>query len=449
MNILYFKEEHPYSEIFLSEKIDSVGYLLDEGILSITNSPNKEEERFYKFSYVGFIFDNLHDHVRILAVLPKYLDFEKMSPHAKKNSSILLVKVFSKYAKDSVQHDKWDELNLLSENSQFNIFSISEYLVRDFLEYGLYRKEAKTWEINGHGEIDWTRTVTVENALVSNEQAIYPYLHTHSRETDENNKVRAIHHSCINKAVTALSALDIFEVFDFSIPFIPEAKHSIFSKDQQASIIARELSNTFSDRNIHLLKALLYFISNTSTTSKKDIALYGTKKFHTVWEAAVSSIFNDEYVYYKHIIPKPKWIHCDTGEETARETLQPDTLRMIGKNFYIVDSKYYKIPFDNNGKVVNSIPGISDIGKQYLYAKAFNQVKRNKSIHNCFLFPADKDSIKHFGIVEFALFPELDDIHLIAFPAKKLFEYYINSKTLSDTEIEKILQKPIKKKKDT
>ena len=429
MDILYPIEEHWYTYEDIKAFTGNLESLQSSNIV-------KKKDNLYKFVYVGVIVDKSENSTSIIIVLPKYLDSVIMTEDEKKNYANLLVQIFRKYAKDSLNNENLDDLDYLSEDTQFSLFAVIDYLINDYLQYGLYSNNLEAHEYNGNGLIDWRKTISEEYVLITNRQAIYTDFHTSVDENDENDYIRLLHKNIIYKCFEFLQEISFLDFFEYPSLYISQAKSLIQDIDYQVRAIEIEMRNVFSDRKIHLLKAMKYFLKEQSTLNPNDMILYGTSSFYYVWEDAVSHALDNQYDIFKHYIPSPQWTERITGVATTVKSLIPDTIRQVGSDMFLVDAKYYKDPFNADGSLRKGHPGIGDISKQYLYVDALRKVPAlsTYTYHNSFVMPSVEENITNIGEIEFDLFPA-PNIQIILFPAKRLFAMYISGTVLTEIEI--------------
>lgn len=429
MRILYPIEEHDYTLDEMKGFTGNVGDLQDRNIVKKTSD-------LYKFDYVGIIVDKVQDNTNILIVLPKYLENIVLSNDEEKEYAKLLMQVFRRYAKDTLNKDNLDDLDYLSENTQFNLLAIIDYLINDYIENGLYSNNLETHEYNGNGLIDWNKTIQDEFALITNRRVIYTDFHTMIDEDDVEDYIRILHQNILFQCFSFLEEISFLDLLEYPSLYIKKAELLIKDIEYQIRAIDIEIRNVFSDRKINLLKAMKYFLQEESRLESNNLFLYGTRSFAHIWEKSISCVFNNQIDLFKDLLPSPQWTKRESYRVMPSRTLKPDTVRQINNDFFVVDAKYYKFPFTEESKLSTGNPGLGDISKQFLYVEAFRTISTLGSCiyHNSFVLPTADSVVSNIGEINFYLFPN-DKIELIVFPAKRLFEMYVSRTILTDVEI--------------
>ncbi|MGL5901948.1 MAG: LlaJI family restriction endonuclease, partial [Cetobacterium sp.] len=128
-------------------------------------------------------------------------------------------------------------------------------------------------------------------------------------------------------------------------------------------------------------------------------------------------------------IPKPIWRSTNGEKDNYSTTFVPDIVFEKGNDLHIYDAKYYETDFDEKGKLKNSIPGIGDISKQFLYEESYRAYYEKADIkksryYNAFLFPTEKIQHSYIGEVSFEIFPG-KKIELLKLSTEKMYEYYL------------------------
>ena len=429
MRILYPIEEYGYTIDEIKEFTDNVSDLQDRNII-------KKIADLYKFDYVGVIVDKVQNNTNILIVLPKYLENTELADNEKKDYAKLLLQVFRRYAKDSLNKDNLDDLDYLSENTQFNLLAIIDYLINDYIENGLYSNNLETHEYNGNGLIDWNKTIQDEFALITNRQVIYTDFHTIIDEDDEEDYIRTLHQNILYQSFAFLEEISFLNILEYPSLYIKQVKLIVQDIKYQVHAIDIEMRNVFSDRKINLLKAMKYFLQEESRLVSNTLFLYGTTSFKYIWEKSISCALGNQIDLFRDFLPSPQWTQRESYRIMPSSKLRPDTVRRINNDFFVVDAKYYRFPFTEEGQLNTGNPGLGDISKQFLYVEAFktNPTLRTCVYHNSFLIPTSNDTVSNIGEINFALFPH-NKIQLILFPAKRLFEMYVSRTVLTDREI--------------
>ncbi|WP_294705258.1 LlaJI family restriction endonuclease [uncultured Fusobacterium sp.] len=426
MEKLYFKEfqKIDLNSIFgdFSEN-NEVKYLLENKIIILLN------DREGIFAFVGMIA--LKD--KVIIVFPKYKKILKESrkeTFENQKYTTLLFEVLEKYSQSSLIRTYLNEKSHLSDEKIFNLFSLYKELVEDYIEYGLYERESGVQELCGDGEIDWERTVNELEGIVS-KNIVYLNYYTNEDENEKENQIKNIQKYLLIKAVKYFKKLDFIKNLQIELDFFMEEK--IDKLEDNVQKIDMELMNVFSERKIELLRLLKGILEEEKHFFMEGIVLYGTKNFYNVWEVVCQEVFGNDK-NYKNRIPKPKWIEYKSNTITEVSTLIPDITYLRKNKFYILDAKYYSIEFNDEGHLISGAPGVSDIGKQFLYEKSLEKSLENKDIYNAFIYPSQEIDNKLVGIIKFDIFKE-KEIKVIRLNSEKIYKAYLKNEILDIEEI--------------
>ncbi|RYY32743.1 MAG: LlaJI family restriction endonuclease, partial [Sphingobacteriaceae bacterium] len=164
---------------------------------------------------------------------------------------------------------------------------------------------------------------------------------------------------------------------------------SIGDYEDLLTILHKQLNISYIDREVHLLKSLVYLIKKRAGCLEDDLSLYGTKNFAGVWESICKNVINSTFEV-NNIFPNPEW-NILGSQYKSKGTLIPDIiLEDENGKVYLFDAKYYSLKYIGN---IAGEPGYKDIIKQFQYQQHIEE-KRKECISNAFLFPLnDKDFI--------------------------------------------------------
>jgi hypothetical protein len=177
---------------------------------------------------------------------------------------------------------------------------------------------------------------------------------------------------------------------DFNLMLMPPPSGDLTS---QLTYLDRELSLSYSDRDINLISALRRYLERS--VGKDDSLLVGTLNFHHVWEAMIDQCL-PSVISVNNKLPVP-FYRCDENYiPVAQKGQRTDTVikNEDGTHMAVVDAKYYR------AQDPSSAPGWPDIVKQLFYKTAVESVvpKTTKvSLH--FVFPGYKQTLDsaHIG----------------------------------------------------
>jgi hypothetical protein len=424
-DILYYIEEKDYKIIDVENYLSNEVFekLKKERIIRVF----KDDLTSCKFSFVGMLSIS----GSILIVLPKYLTYSNLSSSNKIIEARLVLQVLRKYAKKTKREEDLNYLSLNSEDSYFNMIAISDYLINDYLEYGIYFDEVDELDFNGTGEINWVMTIEKEPAYFSNNQVIYLNYMTETSESDENTYVSQLHKLVLNECIEFMKKLEFLELFNCPNILFQVHENLLGDIDFKIKKLNDKLSKSFSQRDVGLIKTLLLFLENSALSITKDIqSLYGIKNFEHTWENVTSDVIGNDYKRLEKYIPKPVWEKKNPRPryQAQKATLKPDILKIIDNKLFIFDAKYYK-PIFEDGELNDGHPGVGDISKQYLYEQAFKKTRYNP-IHNFFLIPCYLEKTDIVGKVIFPLFDDTEygDIFLVNLNTNIIFNLYLDDK---------------------
>lgn len=433
----YFQEFRRYEKkeidiIFKDEERDrNISELFENNILKLESSNLKT---YYYFNYVGIICFN----ESICVVLPKYLEEKQVI--AEKNSSERpitkkIIEVFKTYTKGNRDETYFSTVGDSEENNVVNKFAIYDFLIQDYIEYGLYESQKNIYELNGEGEIDWEKTVNeCESYLTRKKSPFYFDYYTHEIESDNENYIKMLHKHYLNVSSEYFERISFlgldYPVLNFQV------EEDLGNLEFQIFKLYKELQGEFSERKIRLLKNLIILLESETHETDKTFSFYGTTSFYNVWEKACGEVLGNQYEEYKNHISKPKWTD-KLGRSFEKDTLIPDILVLRDNTFYIFDAKYYNTDISDR----KGLQGIESITKQYLYELAFREHPKlkGKRRKNIFLTPSNENEIEYNGKVEIDFLKNigdisLHDIQLYKLPANLIFEKYVNKIQFTENE---------------
>ena len=402
----------------------------------------------YLFKYVGIIIFQEW----VIKCYPKYID----------NLDNIIEKL--KVVLQVIRKDKENQNKLFlldeSDTDSNNRLSLMMGMLDDYYENGIYTNDTNIREINGTGEIDWSRTVDYMIPIISNGSPIYVELYTRKRIINDYDYFRRLHACILTVCSNELENLDLVDLLNVTTAELSEECIEDFGdSDYILYRIQNERSVQFNTRKILVLDYMELFIKQYYATKNQNaMELFGTNSFHTVWEDVCAYVLDSQlkrpimeldipnglqerYKAYKNlldIIEKPKW-----GKEKvkASKTYRPDLISLRKHDneidFIILDAKYYTVVIENNH--VKGQPGVADIGKQFGYEiayKKFLKAHNITSVKNCFLMPTDCDIvITDQGDVSFDMYEDLGlaRLQVRLLPAMVIYKKYLSG-SLYDIE---------------
>jgi len=331
------------------------------------------------FQYVGVISFGSD----LICVLPKYFKGRETIPQEEKKLFKTIIKVLKKVGKSEILPDA----KFLKNSKQvFSEIALADTILKTYVEDGIYEKKQDVSAVNLTGEINWDKTISTMDPIISRNQPIYHDTYNFSRVTEEFNVISEIHKWAVNYSIKKYS-----DILDYSISYTEDSQSLIQLGELEhlLRVIEKELRITYLDRDITLLENLRRILTKASGQEHKKLNIFGTGYFQTVWEHVCAVSFKNKFEQFSSRIPKPFWNNLE-GYGVFKQTLIPDviTLNDDESSFFIMDAKYYNYRINNDTPFsISGNPGIGDVSKQLLYEKALAEVEVKKK-YNCFLFPS-------------------------------------------------------------
>lgn len=474
MKSCFIKELKRYSIVDLQKKlrIDSneltnvLRRLRQYGILKVVNNKKEELDRndllededlvtgvedsadfLYVFNFVGvFIASNI-----VFKCYPKYIQSSEYDSHLQK-----VINVLEKY---NSENQIIPFINDIETVTSYNLLSIMVFLIKDYLENGVYQKQESILELNGNGDINWDKTINETFTLLKNNRPFYPDLITKKNQLNEHDYFKRLHQTIVTKCSETMSETGLLDLF--SLDKIEDSEEMIFDFGDLDYILyelEKEMSIQYNTRRLFLLKLMHAFISESGSFEKSDgVHIFGTSNYKHVWETICQTTLDDdlkkpigELVLPKEldssydnsndtllsIIEKPCWnIESDSENAIKRlfpqGTFIPDCVKIVGNCLYIYDAKYY-VPKIGE-KNITGQPGIEDVSKQFLYQlvyKKFMEEHEIEKVSNYFLMPSEV-KCENRVYVSMDLFNDisLNNLEVKFLVADEIYNAYLEGKT--------------------
>ncbi|MEC3881921.1 LlaJI family restriction endonuclease [Parapedobacter sp. 10938] len=351
-----FEQEVSYP---VEEIEDLLGALYEEFLIQRFISIKQSVARF---SYVGIA----SNHDRVICILPKHLHRQLREDAEYVTQARLLINILKTYERRI--HTSIDSVDFFSSSKtsdNTNEIAIADFLLKDFVQYGIWVMDQHTVTSGGKGEVLWDHTIERTEPLINKAPIYYDTHHLHS-EVVADSLVSQIHRWAV---AYSMHRYGLLLDFDLSLP--PEFNLWVTDFGANEFLLATlegQLRVTYADRELRLLRALMELIQITNDYTNDEFSIYGHNSFEHVWEDAIGFCFGNEYKHYEQYLSKPIWENDRLKAE--RHTLRPDVLRWlphpIKPILLIIDAKYYLIKFDEEEGLTNN-PGVGDIVKQYFY----------------------------------------------------------------------------------
>lgn len=456
-HIEYIKELSRFDNSELVSELEST---------NILKYDSKNEKHY--FQYVGLI--GLRDG-RILSILPKCISEDILND---KNECIQYTKNILN-AIEKYNHKRFDNtftynLDIEKEEKNFNLFALYDFLIVDYLEYGLYRETKEVYEENGDSEIDWEHTLEVETGYITKKkQPVYLNYHNITTIDNNNNLIQEVHKFLLNRASSYFQEIPFFMDSKPILDFYCKIDIGVENQDKIIYLIEKVLRRTFNQRKIRLLNLLLLILRKNLHSQQNGINLYGITNFHSVWEDMCKVLFDNSYLdgsKYKEVIRElttPQYIlNKDLQGKKEGNPLIPDVVTKYKDTFFVIDAKYYNISIqssENDDEITNDIeindnentqldklqgflPGTYDVLKQIIYMKSFKEREEELGIfnlkkRNLFIIPGIKSD--YIGKIRMGLFLE-EDIELWLMDIKQGLELYLKN-NINKALLDKIIER--------
>ena len=446
--MILLKELKSYSEEKLINKFEIENNDYFQEIIKILNDKKVLKYNYkgeIQFVYVGIIIIK----GKVIFIFPKYIECKNEANERE------VIKQFIKLFNDFSQREKLDKNNLNrfsfeQETLEDNLISIILFLLDDYIENNIYVNKVNSFELNGDGEINWDKTISLIEPISINNQWLYSDLITNRSIIDTNRYITRLHGTVINECMAFLTNTGLNSILTYNIDNIENSLESLDEVDRIDKEIENEIMIQFDDRKKRVLQAIKAYLSKKSDIGEVSLLLYGTRNFKWVWEVICAYVFDNEFInndnsdkYSIYGIECPKWyidnsynleIYDSNEYEMQKNRLTPDILKVVvheGKrSLLILDAKYYNLRVEHGNLKGN--PGINDITKQYLYHTALKKYIDKNNINNVinvFLFPSElKTYIQGKVVLDFMKQFSPININLIQLNASEVINMYCSYK---------------------
>lgn len=248
-------------------------------------------------------------------------------------------------------------------------------LLDDWMRHGEYRTDERLFRRDSRGRINWKRTISQLGPLYLENTPFYSEHIVQKRVPDTENFVRRIHHWAVHKSDRFFGWL-VSEHGTVAPELIGLGDKGPGTKKECLRALTSALQKTFSDRKISLLKYLIEFVRESPEDDGKGGVVYGTRNFHHLWEEVCRSVLKSDSEDVKGILPQPRYV----GLRGSNPSQRPDIVLVSPQHLVVLDAKYYDTTI--------SLPGWSDLIKQFLYANTLEEVAAGKAVTNFLVFPS-------------------------------------------------------------
>lgn len=345
---------------------------------------------------------------RSFQILPKIFPEPSVSPASTMRQ---VIRALRRYARWQPQYrEEAPFLDPASNLTDLNALALADWLIRDYLHSGIYRRLRDREEVGGQGQVSWRRTIERTVPVLSSGRPIYVDTITRSAARDRDHFVSRLHRHIVESAAHWFGYLLGYGTFNLDHePF--EAFSELPALPLCQSKIRLEMRDAYSDRTMQLLPMLLAWLTAIENAEAADLALYGTNSFYDVWEKACAFALGNEREKWQAHIPRPTWTSED-GHIRAADTFEPDIVTRISdgadEHLLIADAKYYRLSMPPN---LQGQPGVNDVAKQLWYQRCLTDVAHARGLaktFNIFVVPGPENEQGFWsdGKVELAGLPE-------------------------------------------
>lgn len=261
-----------------------------------------------------------------------------------------------------------------------SLLSLAVTLFDDYQANGLYVRRCRHHTIN-QGKTNWPRTVSRHTPFPSAMAPVYLELES-SRTRYVSDCETARIHAAVLRNIQEKFGILLYGETVLSDEILEKMPPPAGGKEAQLAYLNRELSISYSERDITLINSLKRYI-DSSQGSDEDSLIIGTRHFHSVWEVMLDNALSGER-NFNSTLPVPYYLKDGHFHEVAEKGQRTDTVlrNHDGTRYAVVDAKYY------TASAPKDAPGWPDLVKQFFYQKAVKSVTGNDTVVTThFVFP--------------------------------------------------------------
>lgn len=367
----------------------------------------------FKFNITGILIVGTTP----VVVFPKNYSIPDTYDSKRVEASVLL-RVLLRYQFEHPSRLEEQDLFLGNDENHNSRIISAIFLIEDYQKYGYLNRKVDLSSAYRTGYIDWPATINKTFPYISHKRPVYLSPIMRSAVIDPSNIIRSIHKFVIADCtrlwgwILGCSPIDHLDPLPCSL-------------SEAISILEMELTRTFVQRDVNVIKNMIEYLSYTTGENRShNLEILATPYFYWVWEAICGYIFDNQYGSLKSIIPQPVW---ESKAIKANITQRPDILFVENNDFYILDAKYYNYHL--------SLPGWSDVVKQMFYKYTIEKqlhsllgrrlIGEIKNINNIFILPEDSErDITYLGYVHVKEVDQLGKIDAFAINTKRAMKAY-------------------------
>lgn len=340
-----------------------------------------------KVMFCGLI--NFDDQIAVF--LPRNSGHEEIDESSSKKVCATLLKALKRYLDDKDNAINADELvdeGIHGQEYLGLIFALFE----DYFNNGLFTRRVSERKVNS-GKVDWSRTIKQSIPYTSGDSPVYLELAGSVKRVYSNCETAKIHAEVLRKLDQKVGWLINDDDGAITKQLI-DVTTSLMDNDTKIYHLNNELTRTYSDRDIYLIKQLISYLKLESISQKSDFSI-GVKRFEGMWEHMLSKTLKNVFPINKKLA-KPVYkingelkLASRKGQRTDIVLRDPET-----GDFTVIDAKYYA------AKSLETAPGWPDLVKQFFYAKAVKSIYSDNNVSNMFIFPGKNGSIESAHMAE-------------------------------------------------
>ncbi len=270
--------------------------------------------------------------------------------------------------------------------SSFPFQSFYEIL-KYYKKNGLYTVDTEVENKDGHGKINWKKTIGSKEYVISNDGIIYlkPYYKSISQDID---LVSYCMIDVINRCY------DLLGWFEDDLKPIKTNYRLKESSEKIVNKLNDKLNHVFVDEKRHLIRSLIDFYENKNDGGDFYLKIY---YFQDCWQKMVNHYLNDYFKYadIDNIMFENKITNL--GFEFSKKRfvvdsakdrfIEPDHYAEDEKKYYLFDSKYYNDLVELNYKqlsyqfLISNFFGLDDHNEKICVSALFLPGNFNKDVN--------------------------------------------------------------------
>lgn len=311
--------------------------------------------------------------------MPRASEHSHLSESKQVSLAALTISAVEKYARD--KNTRIDLMDEPDGSHGLGQLSLIRKLLDDYRKYGIYSRRAVIRKIN-NARPDWKRTIS-RSIPFDDSKGVPVYLDIHCTQKKYfTDSVVSLIHAKVIKDLDRHFSWIISGCLGFIAPELNDYSDPVGSLSHQVHLLKNELQQIYSDRDIRLLRDLIYYLENFSGSDINHF-MAGVKDFHFAWEHMLRQVL-DNKVDLNNQLPAPAYmdVHGKTIIANEKSMRTDIILEDQGRGVVaVVDAKYYAATSTENA------PGWPDLVKQFFYAKALKLIRPKSVVRNYFVFP--------------------------------------------------------------